>query len=189
MPRYTLFNPPAPASPGSKGSRSSTLKDMFPNTLKVFGGKDGVLEGVTVGSEAGQGTGANDIYTYARAVFTPENVKGDDQMWVYSNPALYGSTPNGYVSRTYSAAPDTQNISAADGAGPYIPNISSAPDANPALKPAPPQPTPDYNTISAVDKTKYSSTNGVFSPQKSSQKTRITLGQTLKYGISKNSDT
>lgn len=191
MPKYTIFNPPAPSSPGSMGSRNSTvLKKMFPNTLKVFGGESGVLEGVKEGTQVGLGSGTNDIYEYAKVVFTPDNVKGDNEMWIYSNPDLYGQTPNGFVSRTYSAAPNTSTIvtdKAGKLVGPYIPNISSAPNADPSQQPDPPSPSPDYNSIVTVDKTKYVSNHGVFAPSESSKKTRITLGQSLTYGKSKNS--
>lgn len=178
--KYSIFKPKTPnfggGTPGSFGNRSeSTLKEMFP-TSPVTSGQQNQSE----------------LYDAAEANFKTAQVNtGDANVW----SDLGGKVNLDYsgITGTNQTPPDTSVTQTDDNGkkvGPYIPNIDSKNIkgvVDPTAYANNAGPTVDYNTVNAVDKTKYDSQHGVFSPDKSSAPSkRVTLGDTLKKGESKN---
>jgi len=182
--KYTIFNPSKSDKQGTLGYRAhDRLLKMFPRTLAWFGGEGKV--------ENGPGKD-KDLYEHALAVFTPEYVPGDNEMWQYDNANLYGNTQPGYVARNYNGAPNIYADVLAGNkglpGGPYVPNIASAVGTDPATLPQPPE-MPDYNNVNKTENIEsFNKSVGIFSPKVSSSRTRQTLGSVLKKGQSKNSD-
>jgi len=169
--KYSIFKPKDPNfNGGSSRTPGNRNKDVGTNSFPT----------TPTGDE---------LFAQAEANFKPTQVDtGDAQMW----PDLAGKVNLDYkgITGTDQTPADTSTIQTdinGKKVGPYIPN-NNAPNvkANPDLNAVGPGPTLDYNEISTVDKNKYVQNHGVFTPKDISDKTRVTLGDTLKKGKSKN---
>jgi hypothetical protein len=169
--KYSIFKPKDPNfNGGSSRGYGNRNKDVGTNSFPT----------TPTGDE---------LFAQAEANFKPAQVDtGDAQMW----SDLAGKVNLDYtgITGTSQVPVDTSALQTdIDGkkVGPYIPN-NNAPNikGNPDLNATGPGPSLDYNEISAVDKDKYVQNHGVFTPKDSSGKSRVTLGDTLKKGKSKN---
>lgn len=173
--KYSIFKPKDPNfNGGSSSSYGNRNKDV---TTSLFP--------TTPNGDA--------LYNAAEQNFKTAQVDtGDAQIW--GEGASNGKVNLDYtgISGTDKTPPNTsltQEDQSSKKVGPYIPNIDAkniSGNVDLGAYASNPGPTVDYNNAVAVDENSYNQQHGVYSPKASSDRTRVTLGDTLSKGKSKN---